>query len=128
LEINHVNGAIELVNIGGSAMVNSVNGNILATFASVAQDKPMAFSNVNGSIDISLPASTPMRAKLRSEWGEMFTDFDIDLQQGEQVNRGRTGSGGYRVSVNNWVLGDINGGGPEYLIKTLRGNIYLRKR
>ncbi|MEX0660470.1 MAG: DUF4097 family beta strand repeat-containing protein [Balneolaceae bacterium] len=128
LEINHVNGEVELTNIGGSALVNTVNGDIKATFRSVAEGKPMAFSNVNGDIDVTLPASANLTAKMKSEWGDMFTDFDMTMQQGEDVSRGSTSSGGYQVSVNNWLIGEINGGGPEYLFKTLHGDIYIRKR
>lgn len=128
LDINHVNGDVELIDIGGSALVNTVNGNIRATFRDVTDGKPMAFSNVNGNIDITLPASAQLTAKMRSEWGDMFTDFDMNIQQGENIRSGASRSGGYQVSVNNWVLGEINGGGPEYLFKTLRGNIYIRSR
>lgn len=128
LEINHVNGEVELTNIGGSALVNTVNGDIKATFRSVAEGKPMAFSNVNGDIDVTLPASAKLTAKMKSEWGDMFTDFDMEMKQGENVSRGSTRSGGYQVSVNNWILGEINGGGPEYLFKSLHGDIYIRKR
>lgn len=128
LEINHVNGEVELTNIGGSALVNTVNGDIKAIFRSVAEDKPMAFSNVNGDIDVTLPASANLTAKMKSEWGDMFTDFDMNMQQGEDVNRRNTNSGGYQVTVNNWLIGEINGGGPEYLFKSLHGDIYIRKR
>lgn len=127
LDINHVNGEVTLTNIGGSALVNTVNGDIKATFENVGQDKPMAFSNVNGNIDVTLPPSTRMTAKMRTEWGDMFTDFDMELTRGENISRNGSGSG-YRVSVNNWVIGEINGGGPEYLFKTLRGDIYIRRR
>ncbi len=128
LEINHVNGEVKLINIGGSALVNTVNGDIKATFRSVAEGKPMAFSNVNGDIDITFPASAKLTAKMKSEWGDMFTDFDMEMKQGENISRGNTRSGGVKISVNNWILGEINGGGPEYLFKSLHGDIYIRKR
>lgn len=126
-EINHVNGDIELTNISGSALVNTVNGDIDAVFSSVTANKPMAFSNINGDIDVSIPANTKFTAKMRSEFGEMFTDFDMVMrnQSGPKVSEN---SGKYKVEVNNWVTGDVNGGGPEYLFKTLRGDFYLRKK
>ena len=126
-EINHVNGDITLINVMGSAMVNTVNGDITATFDSVSPDKPMAFSNVNGDIDLTLPANAKFTAKMRSEFGEMFTDFDMSIKKNEGPNVSRN-SGLFKVEVNNWVIGDVNGGGPEYLLKTLRGDFFIRKK
>ena len=125
--IKHVNGNVILTEVGGSALINTVNGNIKAMFHSVEADKPMAFSSVNGDIDVSLPANTGFTAKMRTEWGDVFTDFDMNIRKGDNVNV-LPRSTGYRVEVNNWIEGEINEGGPEYLIKTLRGDIYLRKR
>ena len=127
MEISHVNGDVTLTNVGGSAVVNTVNGDITASFTSVAEGQPMAFSNVNGDIDISLPADVRLTAKMKSEWGEVFTDFDMDIERSETERSESSDSGVYKVSVNNWIHGNINGGGPEYLFKSLRGDIYIRK-
>ncbi|MEX0647255.1 MAG: DUF4097 family beta strand repeat-containing protein [Balneolaceae bacterium] len=126
MEINHVNGDVVLNNVSGSAVVNTVNGNITASFQSIARDKPMAFSNVNGDISITLPSNANLTAKMWSEWGEVYTDFDMEMRQ-EEGSRVNSGSGTYKVSVNNWINAEINGGGPEYLFKSLRGDIYIRK-
>lgn len=133
LEVSHVNGDILLKNIGGSAVVNTVNGDITATFQRVSDDKPMAFSNVNGDIDVTLPANARLSPKIRAEFGDIFTDFDINMSPSQSPNitksdskSGRSGS--FRVEVNTWVQGNINGGGPEYLFKTFRGDVIIRKQ
>jgi DUF4097 and DUF4098 domain-containing protein YvlB len=126
-EISHVNGDIELRDISGSAVVNTVNGNIIATFTRVTPDKPMSFGNINGRIDVTLPANTRFSTKMRSEMGEMFTDFEFNEQESGRTDE-RTRNGRFRIQMNNWVIADVNGGGPEYLFRTLRGNIYLRSR
>lgn len=128
MEISHVNGDVSLVNVGGSAVVNTVNGDLKATFNSVSADRPMAFSNLNGDIDITLPANTKLTAKMKSDWGEIYTDFDMQIDRARQDDVQATDSGVYKVSVNNWIYGRINGGGPEYLFKSMRGDIYIRKR
>jgi hypothetical protein len=129
LELSNVNGDITLQNISGSALINTVNGDITATFNSVDNNKPMAFSNLNGDIDITFPADAKLTAKMRSEWGEVFTDFEMDVKRSDTNIKSSDGrSGGYKISVNNWIYGDINGGGPEYLFKSMRGDIYIRKK
>lgn len=129
MEISNVNGEVFLRNVGGSALVNTVNGDIEATFEKVTPDKPMAFSNLNGDIDVSFPAGTKMNAKMKSEWGEVYTDFDMDIRRtNDQKVKSDTENGVYKVSVNNWIYGSINGGGPEFLFKSMRGDIYIRKQ
>lgn len=127
MEISNVNGDVTLTNVGGSATVNTVNGDITASFNSINADSPMAFSNVQGDIDITLPANASVTAKMRSEWGEVYTDFDMNINRSNQENID-VDSDVYRVSINNWITGQINGGGPEYMFKTLRGDIYIRKQ
>lgn len=129
MELQNVNGEILLTNISGSAVANTVNGDIEAIFTGINPDKPMAFSNLNGDIDVTLPANAKITAKMKSEWGDMYTDFDMDIKR---QDRGKvdssTDSGTYKISVNNWIYGTINGGGPEYLFKSMRGDIYIRKK
>lgn len=129
MELKNVNGEITLNNISGSAVANTVNGDILVSFNAIEPNKPMAFSNLNGDIDVTLPSSANITAKMKSEWGEMFTDFDMDInRQDEGKIDASTESGTYKVSVNNWIYGTINGGGPEFLFKSMRGDIYIRKK
>lgn len=128
MEISHVNGDVTLTNVGGSAVVNTVNGDITASFSNVSDGKPMAFTNVNGDIDVTLPSNAKLSTKMKSEWGEVFTDFEMEIQRAENDRVNSSDSGVYKVSVNNWIYGKINGGGPEYLFKSLRGDIYIRKQ
>lgn len=129
IEVSNVNGEVTLRNVGGSGLVNTVNGDIKATFQNVNPDKPMAFSNLNGDIDVTLPANTSMTAKMKSEWGEVFTDFDMDIRRTDEENvKSTTQGGAFKISINNWIYGSINGGGPEYLFKSMRGDIYIRKQ
>lgn len=128
MELSNVNGDILLHNIGGTAMANTVNGDIEAIFRTVSSDNPMAFSNLNGDIDVTLPANTKISAKMKSEWGEVFTDFDMNIKRNDNEHATSSAKGGvYKISVNNWIYGTINGGGPEYLFKSMRGDIYIRK-
>ncbi|WP_080054609.1 DUF4097 family beta strand repeat-containing protein [Spirosoma aerolatum] len=127
LEVNNVNGAIELTNVAGSAVANTVNGVVKATFKNVNADTPMAFSTLNGNVDVTFPANAKMNVKLKSDRGDMYSDFDIDVDKTQsKVNRTNQ-NGMYRVSIDDWVQGKINGGGREIMMKNMNGNIYIRK-
>lgn len=127
IEVNNVNGAIELSNISGSAVANTVNGAVKATFKGVNQNAAMAFSTLNGNVDVTFPASAKMNVKLKSDRGDIYSDFDIDIDKTQpKVNRTNQ-NGMYRVSVDDWVQGKVNGGGHEIMMKNMNGNIYIRK-
>lgn len=127
LEITDVNGAIKLTNISGSVVANTINGNVTATFLSVDPQAPMAFSTLNGNVDITLPAGTKSNLKLRSDRGDIFTDFDIAIDKNEPKLERSSESGMYMLKLGDWVNGKINDGGAEILMKNMNGNIYVRK-
>jgi hypothetical protein len=88
----------------------------------------MAFTSLNGKVDVTLPAATRANLKLRSDQGEVYTDFDVQLKTSPSTpveNRGRNGK--YRIEVNRAISGSINGGGPDFELRTFNGSIYVRK-
>ncbi len=126
-EVSNINGAVTMNNISGSAVVNGLNHNIKVSFKSIDPKAAMAFSSLNGSIDVTFPAGLKANVKLKTDRGEMFTDFDIDADKTQPKPTTTTKEGTYRINIDNWVYGKIGGGGPELMIKNMNGNIYIRK-
>lgn len=127
-EISNVNGNIVMKNISGSVSANTINGSIVGTLIS-ATKTPMAFSNINGKIDVSFPANFPANFKVKSDRGDIFSDFDIDLiaaPTGTKVISDKE-KGLYKLNKDSWSYGKINGGGAEIMMKTMNGSIYIRK-
>ncbi|RYU79766.1 DUF4097 family beta strand repeat-containing protein [Hymenobacter persicinus] len=127
LEVSNVNGSIQLTDVAGSAVLNTVNGSVVARFTDVTPNAPMAFSSVNGKIDVTFPAKAKTAVKLKSEHGDIYSDFDLTVDGGAPKVTRTAKDGTYRVNVDNWTYGKINGGGAEVMMKTLNGNIYIRK-
>jgi len=127
IEVEAVNGDIEIGDIAGSALVNSVNGDIEVSFTRIDPKAPMSFTGVNGDIEITLPANSKFSARMKTDWGDIYTNFDMTIDRSPAKNEVSTKKGQYKVSVNKWVYGTVNGGGPEYLFKTLHGDISIRK-
>ncbi|GGG49253.1 DUF4097 family beta strand repeat-containing protein [Hymenobacter glacieicola] len=127
LEISNVNGSIRLEDVAGSAVLNTVNGDIVSTFREITGGVPMAFSSVNGKIDVSLPARAKADLKLKSDRGEIYSDFDLAVDNSAPKVTRTAKDGTYRVSQESWTSGKLNGGGAEFMMKTLNGNIYIRK-
>jgi DUF4097 and DUF4098 domain-containing protein YvlB len=130
VEINNTNGNATATHISGAAVVHALNGKVLVSFDKITADKPMSFSSLNGDIDVSLPADTKARAKLKSDNGAIYSDFDIAMDASARkpmVQEGNSGKGKYRVQFDKATYGLINGGGPEMTFTTFNGNIYVRK-
>ncbi|MCK8495677.1 DUF4097 family beta strand repeat-containing protein [Spirosoma sp. RP8] len=127
LEVTNVNGAIQLSGIAGSVVANTVNGNLIVSFKAVDANVPMAFSTLNGNVDVTFPANAKASVKLKSDRGDVYSDFDIDVDKGPLKTTRTEKNGMYRVTVEDWVRGKINGGGPEMMMKNMNGNIYIRK-
>lgn len=128
LETNNTNGSIRLKRISGSAVAQTTNGEIQATFVSVNPEKAMSFSSFNGDVDVTFPASIKATVQLKSDQGEIYSDFDIQMQKSAaQVNKNEGSKGKYRVSLDKGMRGMINGGGQEIQFNNFNGNIYIRK-
>jgi len=129
-DINNVNGAVTLNHIAGSAVAHALNGRVLATFTRVNPQKSMAFSSLNGDIDVTFPPDIKANLSLRSDQGEIYSDFEIQMQAAapQQTVEDERGRGGhYRVKIDKTLRATLNGGGPEIQFKNFNGNIYIRK-
>ncbi len=129
IEAENTNGSVILTNVSGSAVAHALNGRVVAVFTQVAPQKAMSFSSLNGTIDVTLPPSVRANVKLKTDNGDVYSDFDIALKAGGQpaTEAGRSAKGKYKIKIDRTVYGAINGGGPEYQFNNFNGNIYIRK-
>ncbi len=130
LDVNNINGAIDLKNVSGSVVGNALNQDLNVVFVKVDPTKPMSFSSMNGSIDVTFPAQVKADVRLNNQMGEIYTDFDVQMKEKtEKTEENEREHGGkYKIKVDRVFTGQINGGGPEYEFKNFNGDIYIRKK
>jgi hypothetical protein len=130
IDINNINGPVTLRNVSGNTLVHTVNGDIEVALARVAADKPLSFSTMNGDIDVTLPADVKANLKMKSEQGEIYSDFDINMtrQPARSEAAEKTEQGKYRITFDKSLYGLVNGGGQEIAFNTFSGDIYIRKK
>ncbi|HEV2855912.1 MAG TPA: DUF4097 family beta strand repeat-containing protein [Thermoanaerobaculia bacterium] len=126
-ELSNTNGAVEARQVAGSVVTHTINGQVLVTFTSVSPDKAMAFSTLNGDIDVTFPGNTRANLRMESQNGDIYTDFDVAMRDRAVEDKGERSGGRYRVTVERAVSGSINGGGPEIRFKTFNGDVHLRR-
>jgi hypothetical protein len=172
LEITSTNGAITLTNVSGSVVAHATNGDVRATLRQATADKPMSFTSLNGNVDVTLPPPVKANLKLRSDRGDVYTDFDLQIQQQRPLPspaqgfaplpprppapplpalppvdpndpkarerdarererqaraRQRQARANTRVELDTGIYGTVNGGGPEFELRTFNGDIFLRR-
>jgi Putative adhesin len=126
VEVHTSNGQVNLNNISGTVTADSQNGEIKVSMDRVDPSKPMAFSTLNGQVDLTLPADLKADLTVKSNHGAVYSDFDVTLG-GSRAVRERNGNS-YQIRIDNTIRGSINGGGVDLTIHTLNGAVYIRKK
>lgn len=126
LDLESYNGPITFSNISGSASASTYNGAIIGTFNAVTSDAPMNYGTYNGDIDITVPDGTKFTTKMKTN-RDIFTDFEAFSLSQPAPTKNESDGRGFSIKFENWVQGDLNGGGAEVTMKTRNGNIYIRK-
>ncbi|HEX8921894.1 MAG TPA: DUF4097 family beta strand repeat-containing protein [Pyrinomonadaceae bacterium] len=108
-----VNGSIK-VSSAGIARAKTVNGSITASLGRADWSGPLDFKTVNGTITLDLPSDTSTEVKAETLNGDISTDFPMTML-GRISRRHLNGTIG------------ASGGGRELSLKTVNGNIRLRR-
>jgi len=75
------------------------------------------YVDINGEIDVTLPAKSAVNLEMRNMQGSMYSDFDFPAED-KQMRK----IGGGAVNAR------LNGGGVNLKMTNINGNIYLRKK
>ena len=126
-ELSNLNGHINLENVSGAAVLNTTDGNINVNFNDISPDMPMAFTTIYGKIDVTFPSTANISLKMKSDKGEIFSDFDMKLEKRKPRVDKSAKTGESRYILEEWTYGKINKGGTEALFKSYDSNIYIRK-
>ena len=129
IEVNNQNESITMTNVSGSVVANAHNGRLKVEMTRVSPDKPMAFTTFNGPVEVTLPSTLKANLRLRSDHGEILSDFDIQVRpvSASPSQNVRGPDGRIRIEVNQSIQGTVNGGGPEFEFRSFNGSIIVRK-
>lgn len=130
IDAEALNGAITLTDVSGSVIAHSLNGVIHATMDRVDPTKPMSFSTLNGEIDVTLPAGIRANVSMKTDNGEIYSDFDVKLEASSHAISSDSDEHhhGHHIRLDRTVRGTINGGGPEIQFTSFNGRIFIRRR
>ena len=131
IDANNLTGKVTLKNVSGSVLAHSLNGEVFVTLDRIDPSKPMSFSTMNGDIDVTLPDNFRGNLRMKTDHGEIFSDFDVKIDSGGggiTTADGKQKDGTYHLRFDRTLRGTVNGGGPEFQFTSFNGQIYIRKR
>jgi DUF4097 and DUF4098 domain-containing protein YvlB len=127
LELENPDGPITATRISGSVIAQSVSDDVEIALTSIAADSAMSLESVSGNLSIALPPDVGAQFHLDSSQGEIISDFEVEVQPSKAVIERSDRGDGVSVRVENTIIANVNGGGPVIRLKTLSGDINIRK-
>ena len=118
-------GDIRLLNISGSAIAYSRNGDVEIRFQDVYANAKLDFESYNGDIDLTLPASIGVTTAISSGRGSFLSAFDIESIDKKDCPESILAK--VKSNTEEYRFGSINGGGVPLRIESENGVIRLRQ-
>ena len=110
-------GDLRFVDVTGPIVAHTLSSDLEVVFSDVSQASPSSLTSTSGDIDITMPESSQGTFKMSTVSGGVYTAFDFDF--GEEKNLRRAGGQN--------ATGKLKGGGVEVRLRSVSGNIYIRK-
>ena len=125
LETKTLNADVKVINTSGPLTVTTISGDVDVVFTSFNQDAPTSLVSVSGLIDVSVPSSEKVTVNISNLNGNVYNNLDL-----KPVKETSSDNRAYGMSPIRQDIGDftLNGGGQKLLLKSISGNIYLRKK
>ncbi|MCP9236905.1 hypothetical protein [Lewinella sp. JB7] len=130
LDVSMMYHTVNLENVTGPVAVNTVYEDIVARWDS-PPTKEVRLHSTYSDVDVTLPAATKADLRLNTGYGNMYTDFDIQIKTqtvaGQERENENDRDEPHRVSLGN-LVGTINGGGTLLSLTATYDNLYIRKK
>ena len=110
-------GDLLFVDVTGPIVAHTLSSDLEVIFSSLNQVSPSSITSTSGDIDVTLPSTVKGTFKMATVSGGVYTDLDFDLGNESNVRR----------LMGQNVTGKLGGGGVEVSLKTVSGDIYVRK-
>jgi hypothetical protein len=127
LEIRTLSSKVKISNSTGPFTVNTISGDVEVVFSSINQDAPTSLASINGLIDVTVPANEKATFGINTIMGDVFNNLDLKTKKDAEPDKDNRA---YGMNTMRRDMGEftLNGGGQKVYLKSISGNIYLRKR
>ncbi|MFT4685547.1 MAG: DUF4097 and DUF4098 domain-containing protein YvlB [Neolewinella sp.] len=136
LDVSMMYHNVNMSNVYGPVAVNTVHGGIEAIYSSGPPAQDLHLHSTYGAVDVTLPKNVKADLRLSTNYGDIYTDFDIDVKanmkeafkEDEHDDDEGHGHDDCKCGSNSSGLtGSLNGGGKLISLRATYKDIYLRK-
>lgn len=125
LQVNNINGAINLSNVSGQTQVNAINQDINIQYS----ENPTAdssFESINGDVVIKFAGEPNAELVYQTMHGDLYSRFDVSALSPKVTRTSQQKEHGiqYQLDAENRL--QVGAGGAEYRFKTLNGDIKIK--
>lgn len=125
LEIHTLNANVKITNSTGPFAVNTISGDLEVVFSSINQEAPTSLASVSGLVDVTIPSTEKATFAINTINGNVYNNLDLKSSKETDPDKLAYGMKAIRRGTGEFTL---NGGGQKVYLKSISGNIYLRKR
>lgn len=131
IDLKNYTGQINLRDVQGTVSAESIrDGSISMNFDKVTPVHAAVITTYSGDITLSLPPKAGINIRMRTELGDIKSDFDFNktMKKKGPVMKQHSSQSEQQNSPYFWLDTQLNQGGPLCLIQTIRGDILLNRK
>jgi DUF4097 and DUF4098 domain-containing protein YvlB len=113
--------------MGGSGQATTINGPVIATFASAPRATSL-FKTINGNVIVTMPAGLSADLRMKTFNGGLYTDFDVQTLPTAALVKAERRDGMFVYRSSGFTTVRAGGGGPELTLETLNGDVRVLQR
>ncbi len=125
LDIHTLNAKVKITNSSGPFTVNTISGDVEVVFNSISQDAPSSLASVSGLVDVTVPSTEKATFGISTINGNVYNNLDLKTVKEAEPDKRAFGMNALKHDTGEFTL---NGGGQKVYVKSISGNIYLRRR
>ena len=111
-------GDLQLQNVANPMDAENTYGHIIATFDHGNLNADCTITSTYSFVDVSLPSNSKVDLSLQTNYGEIYSDLAFTYDNEKSVDE----------MFHNEIVGTLNDGGRELVLKSPYNNVYLRKK
>lgn len=127
LEIKTLNSNVKITNSSGPFTVNSISGSVEVIFDKINQSEPTSLASMSGLIDVTIPRNEKANIEISTINGNVYNNLELK-SAAKPVEKDQPVYGMDALRMQGGNSYTLNGGGQKVYLKSISGNIYLRKR
>ena len=127
LNVNNINGAIDMVDVAGQTDVNAINKDINISYRKNPTSDSI-FGSINGDLNIKFAGQPDANVVYETMHGELYSAFDVSMLKPEVKRTSKQKEHGIQYKLGAGSRLKVGNGGPEYKFHTLNGDIKIQRQ